>query len=102
MQKGFDGEQVYDEKHLKIEVKLGKTNGGKINTNFDDNGIHKESSYCVFLKVLLTDSVVKIDKNSYSQIFQEECKYVIKENMMIKFINDELEISSEVSHEKKL
>ena len=26
----------------------------------------------------------------------------MKENMMIKFINDELEISSEVSHEKKL
>ena len=69
MQKAFDGEQVYHEKHLKIEVKLGKTNGGKKNTNFDDNGIHKESSYCVFLKLLLTDSIVKIDKNYCSHIF---------------------------------
>ena len=50
MQKAFDGEQVYHEKHLKIEVKLGKTNGGK-------------------KKLLLTDSIVKIDKNYYSQIF---------------------------------
>ena len=32
-------------------------------------------------------------KNYYSQVFLARCKYVVKENKMTKFINDELEIS---------
>lgn len=34
-----------------------------------------------------------MDKNCYLQIFIKECKYVVKEDKMSKFINDELQIS---------
>ena len=38
-------------------------------------------------------------KNYYLQVFLEDCKYVVKENKMTKFINYELEISSDDSDE---
>ena len=39
----------------------------------------------------------KMVKDYYSKIFLEECKYVIKQNEMSKFINKDLEISSDES-----
>ena len=45
--------------------------------------------------MILIEPVFKMGKNYYPQIFLEECKqYVVKENKISKFINDELEISS--------
>ena len=45
--------------------------------------------------MILIEPVFKMGKNSYPQIFLEEYKqYVVKENKISKFINDELEISS--------
>lgn len=35
-------------------------------------------------------SVVKNRKNYYPQLFLGECKYIVKEKIMSKFINDEL------------
>ena len=47
------------------------------------------------LLMILIEPVFKMGKNHYPQIFLEECKqYVVKENKISKFINDELEISS--------
>ena len=62
----------------------------KIDTTFDDNGMPKESSHGVCLSVILLDSVFKMCKNYYSQVFLEECEYVIEENKMSKFIKKEL------------
>ena len=55
----------------------------------------KGCSHFVSLSLILVDSVFKMDKNYYSQVFLGDCKYVVKENKMSKFINDELEISSD-------
>ena len=55
----------------------------------------KGCSHFVSLSLILVDSVFKIDKNYYSQVFLGDCKYVVKENKMSKFINNELEISSD-------
>ena len=47
------------------------------------------------LLMILIEPVFKMGKNYYPQIFLEECKqYVVKENKISKFINDELEICS--------
>ena len=43
--------------------------------------------------VILTDSVLKIGKNYYSQVFLEECKYIIKDKKTNKYISNNLEIS---------
>ena len=46
------------------------------------------------LLMILIEPVFKMGKNYYPQIFLEEYQYVVKENKISKFINDELEISS--------
>ena len=70
---------------------------GKNNTNFHNNKIPKDDSQCIFLSVILIDSVYRKDKNYYPQVFLEECKYVFKEKKMSKFITDNKEISSDDS-----
>ena len=87
-------ELVYNEKYSKTKL---KSCDGKI-TNVYNNGVPKESSHFVCFSGSLIDS--KIVRNNCPLVFLEECKYVIKENNMIKFINCELEISSKVSNEK--
>ena len=79
-----------------LETKI-KSYGDKINTNFHENRIPKESSHCVCLSVILTDSVFKMGKSHQSQVFFKECKYSIKEKKMNKIINDKLEIYSDES-----
>ena len=41
-------------------------------------GIPKEGPHCKYLSVILIDSVFKIGKNYYLQVFLEECKYIAK------------------------
>ena len=38
----------------------------------------KDGSQFICLSVILIDSVFRIDKNYYSQVVSEECKYVVK------------------------
>ena len=47
------------------------------------------------LSVILIDSVFKINKNHHSQVFLEECKYIIKEKKINKCISNDLENSSD-------
>ena len=75
MQKGFDSEPLQNEKYIKTKVKSCES---KINTNFQDTGVPKESYYCIGLSVILTDFVFQMDKNYYPQVFLEGCKYVVK------------------------
>ena len=42
----------------------------------------------------LIDSVFRTSNNYYPQLFLEECKYVVKEKKMPKYIIDDIEISS--------
>ena len=98
IKKEFDSELVYNEKYLKTKI---KSYNGKIYTNFHNNKILKEGSQCIFLSVLLVESVYKEDKNYYPQVFLEECKYVAKEEKMYKLITDNIEIPSDDFDEEK-
>ena len=60
-----------------------KSYNGRINTNFHKNKLPIEGSQFVCLSVISTDSIFKTGKNYYPQIFLEECKYVIKKNILI-------------------
>ena len=55
----------------------------------------KEDSYFICLSVNLIHSVFRTVKNYYPQVFLEESKYVVKEKMIPKYINEVTEISSE-------
>ena len=45
------------------------------------------------------DSVMKIDKKNYPQVYLEECKYRVKKIQMSGFISTELKSSSELDSE---
>ena len=92
----FDSEPVYDEKYLKAKINY---NNGEINTNFHNNEIPEEDSECIWLLVILIDSAFRTDKKYYPQVFLEECKYVIKEKKIPKFIIGNIEIYSDSAKE---
>ena len=87
--KEFDSELVYNEKYLKPNIEY---YNGKINTNFHNNKIPKEDSQCICLSVILIDSVFRTGNNYYPQVFLEECKYVVKEKKISKYIINDIEI----------
>ena len=51
---------------------------------------------------LTIDSVMRMGKNNYLQVYLEECKYRMKETKMIKFINTEVESERESESDNKL
>ena len=83
IKKEFDSEPMYNEKYLEANV---KSYNEKINTNFHNNKILKESSQFICLSVILIDSVFRTGKNYYPQVFLEECKYVVKEKISLSIL----------------
>ena len=54
---------------------------------------------CIACKTI--DSVMKMDKKNYPQVYSEECKYKVKKIRMSRFINAELESDSDLDSELK-
>ena len=52
-------------------------------------------------KYATIDSVVRMEKKNYLQVYLEECKYKVKKIQMSKFINTELESDSESDSESE-
>ena len=50
----------------------------KINTNFHNDKMPEKGSNCICLSVISSDSVFKIGKNYYPQMFLKEFKYIVK------------------------
>ena len=59
----------------------------------------KECSYCSSLSVILNHSALKWLKNYYPQLLLGECKYMVKDKKISRYINDDLEIFSDDSDE---
>ena len=51
---------------------------GSIKTNFLGNGLPKENTYYTCIASITIDSVLKMNKNNYPQVYLEECKYKVK------------------------
>ena len=62
-----------------------------IKTDFLGDEIPKESVHYNCIAYITIDSVMRMGKKSYSQIYLEEWKYKSKKIMITKFINTELE-----------
>ena len=45
--------------------------------------IPKGDSQCIYLSVILIDSIFRAGNNYYLRVFLEECKYVVKEKRML-------------------
>ena len=66
---------MYNEKYLKDKINY---YNGKISTNFHSNKIRRQGSQCVYLSVILIDSVSRTGKNYSPRVFLE-CKNDVKE-----------------------
>ena len=88
----FHNIPVYDEKYEKARV---REFNGVIKTNFLSDEISREGVYYACIACIIIDSLMKMKKINYPQVYLEECKYKIKKTKMSKFINTELKSESE-------
>ena len=88
----FHSMPVYDEKYIKAKV---REFNGVIKTNFLGDEIPKESMHYTCIACITIDSVMRMEKKNYLQVYLEECKYKIKKTKMNNFIKVELESESE-------
>ena len=88
----FHSEPVYEYKYLKAKV---REFDGVIKTNFLGNAMPKENMYYTCIACITIDSVMKIDKKNYPQVYLEEYKYKAKKIQMSRFTSTELEPESD-------
>ena len=88
----FHSMPVYDETYIKAKV---REFDGKIKTNFLGNEVPKENMHYTCIACITIDSVMRMDKKNYPQVYLEECKYRVKKIQMSRFISTELESDSD-------
>ena len=87
----FHSNPAYDKKYIKAKV---KEFNDVVNTNFWSDKVPKESAHHTCIACISIDSVMKMDKKNYPQVYLEECKYKIKKKKMPKFIDAQLDLQS--------
>ena len=87
---------MYNEKKFKNEV---KSYYEKVNINIHDKTMLKECCHCVCLSVILLDFIFKVGTKYNLQVFLGKYKHFVKEKVVCKFNNDELEVSPNKSDE---
>ena len=88
----FHSMPVYNENYIKVEV---REFNGVIKTNFLGDEVPKENEHYTCIACITIDSVMRMEKKSYLQVYLEECKYRMKKTKMTKFIQAELKSESE-------
>ena len=92
----INSEPVYKHKYLKVKV---REFNGVIKTNFLGNDMPKENMHYTCIACITIDSVMRMDKKNYLQVYLEECKYKIKKTQIPRFINTELDSDSKSDSE---
>ena len=90
----FNVNPIRDKKYLLAKLKI--YNGVNKTTSSNDE-IPKEKNHYACIAVIDTDSVLKIDKKVYPQVYLEQCKYKLKKRRPANFINDKIEPSDDDS-----
>ena len=88
----FHSEPIYDNSNIKTKV---KTFSEMIKTLFDGNEIPKERIEYVCNVCISVDSVLKIDKKNYPQVYLEQCKCKVNKREMKSFIDYENDLDSD-------
>ena len=88
----FHSMLVYDEKYIKAKI---REFNGAIKTNLLGDKTPKESIQHTCIACITIDSVMRMKKKNYLQIYLEEYKHRIKKTKMTKFIEAKLELESE-------
>ena len=90
----FHSQPIYNDKYIKTKV---KTFNNMINTLFSGDEIPKERIHYVYIAAICIDSVLRVDKTNYPQVYLEQCKYKMRKRKLLDFIDDEVDLSSDDS-----
>ena len=63
---------AYDDKYLKAKTKEFE---GNVSTRFSNGKVPDEDGYYACIVCVTIDSIMKIDKKNFPQVYLEECKY---------------------------
>ena len=89
----FYSEPIYGDSYIKSKV---KTFSDMSKTLFDGDEIPKERVEYACIACISVDSVLKVDKNYFPQVYLEQCKYKVKKREVKSFIDDyELDLDSD-------
>ena len=83
-------EPIYDDKYIKTKVKIFNE---MINTLFSGDETPKERNHYLCIAAICVDSVLKVNKKNYPQVYLEQCKYKTKKRELASFIDDEVILS---------
>ena len=95
----FHSKPIYDDSYIKTKV---KTFSEMIKTLFDGNEIPKERIEYICIAFISVDSVLKIDKKNYPQVYLEQCKYKVKKREMKSFIDYDIDLDSDYESDQHL
>ena len=82
---------ICDDQYIKTKVKTFKT----VKTLFNDDIIPEERIECECISYITVDSVLKIEKKYYPQVYSEQCKCKVKERKIKNLIAYDLDSDSE-------
>ena len=83
----FAASPLRDDKYILAKLKIFKK---KNITTFNNNIIPTEKNHYICIPAIDIDSVLKIDKKAYPQVYLEECKYKLKKRKLVSFIDSEI------------
>ena len=78
---------IYDDQYIKTQVKTFET----IKTLFDNDKIPEERVEHECIPCVSVDSVLKIEKKWFPQVYLEQCKYKVKERNIKSLIDYDLD-----------
>ena len=87
---------VYDQTYIKVKV---REFDGVIKTNFLVDEIPKENMHYTCIICIAINSVMKMNKKNYLQVYLEECKYKVRKIQMSRLINAKQDSDSESDSE---
>ena len=88
----FYSEPIYEDKYIKTKV---KTFSSVIYTLFSGDEIPKERVQYTCISCTSINSVLRVNKKNYPQVYLEQCKYRMKKRKFKSFIDYKVDISSE-------
>ena len=84
----FAASPIRNNKYILAKLKIFKK---KNLTTFNNNNIVPiQKNHYICIPAIDIDSVLKIDKKAYAQVYLEECKYKLKKRKIVSFINSEI------------
>ena len=83
---------IYDDSYIKIKV---KTFSEVIETLFDGNEIPNEKVEYACIACISIDSVLKIDRKNYPQVYLKQCKYKVQKGEVKSLIDYEIDLDSD-------